>query len=435
MPPDFLRNRAVGRQGCYGYKRAGDTMGRKKINIEEIKDERNRQVCFGKRKLGLLKKARELSILCRCEIGIMVFAADGTLHRWNSPQSSMSDLLQRYGDATARAGAVKEADERLSDEYSDAEDGDDCEDEPEPRHSCKRKRDRREATLQPARTHKSLSPKLREVAVAPSALDLRLDAAAQLGNSLSPRCEKAIADIGREFDNIFSQLSASENPTPPVTQGSPQQAAGRLGLGSGVGSPSAYPARGAPLRDHGVQHRCDDPEKAGKSPVQISAWSNSAGLDARLASLPHRPAQPEPSKPLSMPNRSAGPPAASAPSSTFTTSTTSAFNTLPPLASIPMLGAQSANLATAPWALAHPQALRPAIPADHMQPLMAAQLLAKAGSIPASYLAQAAYAPVKAEGFNHLFPSAGSVYIPRGPTQLAPAAQANLPMRLAMGMS
>jgi hypothetical protein len=41
-------------------------MGRKKIEIQRIADERNRQVTFAKRKFGLLKKAYELSVLCDC---------------------------------------------------------------------------------------------------------------------------------------------------------------------------------------------------------------------------------------------------------------------------------------------------------------------------------------------------------------------------------
>lgn len=44
-------------------------MGRQKITIEKIKDERIRQVTFYKRKKGLIKKAMELSLLC----GVKVF--------------------------------------------------------------------------------------------------------------------------------------------------------------------------------------------------------------------------------------------------------------------------------------------------------------------------------------------------------------------------
>lgn len=39
-------------------------MGRKKIVIKPITDERLRNITFNKRKAGLLKKAAELSMLC-----------------------------------------------------------------------------------------------------------------------------------------------------------------------------------------------------------------------------------------------------------------------------------------------------------------------------------------------------------------------------------
>lgn len=48
-------------------------MGRNKISIEEIKDERKRQTTFKKRKDGLLKKAMELSVLCDVEIAVVMF--------------------------------------------------------------------------------------------------------------------------------------------------------------------------------------------------------------------------------------------------------------------------------------------------------------------------------------------------------------------------
>lgn len=50
-------------------------MGRKKIRIERIAEERNRQVTFTKRKNGLLKKAMELSVLCDAEIAVIIFSS------------------------------------------------------------------------------------------------------------------------------------------------------------------------------------------------------------------------------------------------------------------------------------------------------------------------------------------------------------------------
>lgn len=64
-------------------------MGRKKIKIERIPDERNRSVTFTKRKNGLLKKARELSILCDCDIAVLIFNnASGRCFEFSSDETS-----------------------------------------------------------------------------------------------------------------------------------------------------------------------------------------------------------------------------------------------------------------------------------------------------------------------------------------------------------
>ncbi|KAF9560532.1 myocyte enhancer factor, partial [Lunasporangiospora selenospora] len=54
-------------------------MGRKKIQIKTIMDERNRQVTFQKRRFGLMKKAMELSVLCDCQIGLIIFNSNNKL--------------------------------------------------------------------------------------------------------------------------------------------------------------------------------------------------------------------------------------------------------------------------------------------------------------------------------------------------------------------
>ncbi|RWV86150.1 hypothetical protein GW17_00051989 [Ensete ventricosum] len=45
-------------------------MGRGKIVIRRIDNSTSRQVTFSKRRNGLLKKAKELAILCDAEVGV-----------------------------------------------------------------------------------------------------------------------------------------------------------------------------------------------------------------------------------------------------------------------------------------------------------------------------------------------------------------------------
>ena len=96
-------------------------MGRKKISISKISDERNRQVdifcsrdervqvedgflttkaccwfkvTFTKRKFGLMKKAYELSVLCDCEIVIIIFNSNNKLYQYAS--SNVDNILLKY---------------------------------------------------------------------------------------------------------------------------------------------------------------------------------------------------------------------------------------------------------------------------------------------------------------------------------------------------
>ncbi|GKV26625.1 hypothetical protein SLEP1_g35890 [Rubroshorea leprosula] len=62
-------------------------MGRGKIEIRRIDNSTNRQVTFSKRRNGLLKKARELSILCDAEVGLIVFSSTRKLYEYASTRS------------------------------------------------------------------------------------------------------------------------------------------------------------------------------------------------------------------------------------------------------------------------------------------------------------------------------------------------------------
>eukprot|EP00029_Vermamoeba_vermiformis_P005283 TRINITY_DN1788_c0_g1_i1.p1 TRINITY_DN1788_c0_g1~~TRINITY_DN1788_c0_g1_i1.p1 ORF type:complete len:463 (-),score=65.76 TRINITY_DN1788_c0_g1_i1:201-1589(-) len=71
-------------------------MGRNKIVIQRISNERNRQATFTKRKNGLIKKAMELSILCDCEIALIIFNSNNKLYQYSS--TDMDKILLKYTD-------------------------------------------------------------------------------------------------------------------------------------------------------------------------------------------------------------------------------------------------------------------------------------------------------------------------------------------------
>ncbi|KAF0932512.1 hypothetical protein E2562_010406 [Oryza meyeriana var. granulata] len=73
-------------------------MGRGKIVIRRIDNSTSRQVTFSKRRNGLLKKAKELSILCDAEVGLVVFSSTGRLYEFAS--TNMKAVIDRYTNAT-----------------------------------------------------------------------------------------------------------------------------------------------------------------------------------------------------------------------------------------------------------------------------------------------------------------------------------------------
>ncbi|XP_074339234.1 MADS-box protein FLOWERING LOCUS C-like isoform X5 [Apium graveolens] len=71
-------------------------MGRKKLEIKRIEDKSNRQVTFSKRRSGLFKKAKQLSILCDVPVAALIFSNTGKLYQFSNSNSNRAegDLLQ-----------------------------------------------------------------------------------------------------------------------------------------------------------------------------------------------------------------------------------------------------------------------------------------------------------------------------------------------------
>ncbi|XP_050270747.1 protein MADS AFFECTING FLOWERING 5-like [Quercus robur] len=70
-------------------------MKRGKLRLNQIEDKSSRQVTFSKRRNGLMKKARELSILCDVEAALFIFSSTGKLYEYCS-SDSIGKLLERY---------------------------------------------------------------------------------------------------------------------------------------------------------------------------------------------------------------------------------------------------------------------------------------------------------------------------------------------------
>ena len=74
----------------------------------------HRQVTFTKRKFGLMKKAYELSVLCDCEIAVIIFNSHNKLFQYASTDMDrVSQLLNHHKSKTISipsplsAGAAK----------------------------------------------------------------------------------------------------------------------------------------------------------------------------------------------------------------------------------------------------------------------------------------------------------------------------------------
>ncbi|PHT91295.1 hypothetical protein T459_06408, partial [Capsicum annuum] len=62
-------------------------MGRGKIQIKKIENSTNRQVTYSKRRNGIFKKARELTVLCDAKIFIIMFSSTKKYHEYTSPNT------------------------------------------------------------------------------------------------------------------------------------------------------------------------------------------------------------------------------------------------------------------------------------------------------------------------------------------------------------
>ncbi|KAI9088399.1 hypothetical protein K1719_029848 [Acacia pycnantha] len=70
-------------------------MGRGRVELKRIENKINRQVTFSKRRSGLVKKAKEISVLCDAEVALIVFSTKGKLFHFSS-DPCMERILEQY---------------------------------------------------------------------------------------------------------------------------------------------------------------------------------------------------------------------------------------------------------------------------------------------------------------------------------------------------
>ncbi|CAI0547049.1 unnamed protein product [Linum tenue] len=80
-------------------------MVRGKVELRRIENAASRQVTFSKRRSGLMKKARELSVLCDAEIAVIVFSQRGRLSEFSNHE--MQKTIARYQKHAGVVGVDK----------------------------------------------------------------------------------------------------------------------------------------------------------------------------------------------------------------------------------------------------------------------------------------------------------------------------------------
>ncbi|XP_010539974.1 PREDICTED: agamous-like MADS-box protein AGL65 isoform X2 [Tarenaya hassleriana] len=75
-------------------------MGRVKLKIKRLESTSNRQVTYSKRRSGILKKAKELSILCDIDIVLLMFSPTGKPTLFHGEHSGIEDVIAKFSQLT-----------------------------------------------------------------------------------------------------------------------------------------------------------------------------------------------------------------------------------------------------------------------------------------------------------------------------------------------
>ncbi|GFZ03581.1 AGAMOUS-like 65 [Actinidia rufa] len=80
-------------------------MGRVKLKIKRLESTSNRQVTYSKRRNGILKKAKELSILCDIDIILLMFSPTGKPTLFLGERSNIEEVIAKFVQLTPQERA------------------------------------------------------------------------------------------------------------------------------------------------------------------------------------------------------------------------------------------------------------------------------------------------------------------------------------------
>ncbi|KAF1001387.1 hypothetical protein AG4045_020459 [Apium graveolens] len=87
-------------------------MGRGKIEIKRIENTNNRQVTYSKRRKGLIKKAKEITVLCDAAVSVVIFASPTKLYEYCSPSTKYTHIHHTHA-LSNEIKRIKEENEKM----------------------------------------------------------------------------------------------------------------------------------------------------------------------------------------------------------------------------------------------------------------------------------------------------------------------------------
>ncbi|KAK6123316.1 hypothetical protein DH2020_042946 [Rehmannia glutinosa] len=82
-------------------------MGRVKLKIQRLESLSSRQVTYGKRRAGILKKAQEISVLCDIDIILIMFSPTGKPSIFRGQRSNIDEMIAKYAQLTPKERAKR----------------------------------------------------------------------------------------------------------------------------------------------------------------------------------------------------------------------------------------------------------------------------------------------------------------------------------------